>query len=99
VRQPQLWWCQHENQKVAQAPPHFRDRNIVNPFNTFWFASAATRALQLMAKSPPHRDKYLWFLALHEAVSNGQELIPHDIFMCFVRDGILEKRTKDEECK
>lgn len=78
---------------------HFRDRNIVNPFNTFWFASAATRASQLMAKSPPHRDKYLWFLALHKAVSDGQELIPHDVFTRLVRDGVLKRETKDEEPK
>ena len=76
---------------------HFRDRNIVNPFNTFWFASAETRALRLMADSPSHKDKYLWFLALHKAVSSGQELIPPGMFARFVREGILKKVTKEEE--
>ncbi len=75
---------------------HFRDRNIVNPFNTFWFASAETRALRLMADSPSHKDKYLWFLALHKAVSSGQELIPPGLLARFVREGMLKKGTKDE---
>ena len=34
---------------------HFRDRNIVNPFNTWWFRSAATRASQLMSERPTRR--------------------------------------------
>jgi hypothetical protein len=93
----ELWLIRFHKGLFETPLLHFRDRNIVNPFNTFWFASAATRASQLMADSAPHKDKYLWFLALHKAVSNGQELIPPDTFMRFVRDGILEKRTNDED--
>jgi hypothetical protein len=40
---------------------HFRDRDIVNPFNTWWFRSAASRASQLMTISPSQTDKHLWF--------------------------------------
>jgi len=79
------FWLNRFRGSLLETPLlHFRDRNIVNPFNTFWFASAETRALRLMADSPSHQDKYLWFLALYKAVSSGQELIPPDVFMRFV---------------
>ena len=98
VEIPDELWLNRFHRGLFETPLlHFRDRNIVNPFNTFWFRSAAVRASQLMADSPSHRDKYLWFLALHKAVSNGQELIPPDVFMRFLRDGILKRRTKDED--
>jgi hypothetical protein len=76
---------------------HFRDRNIVNPFNVFWFRSAAFRASQLMAESPEHKDKYLWFLALHKAVEDGQELIPPDILTRFLREGVLKRRNTEPQ--
>jgi hypothetical protein len=76
---------------------HFRDRNIVNPFNIFWFQSAGNRASQLMEASPSYRDKYLWFLALHEAVGNGLELIPTNVLARFGRDGILKLKIPGTE--
>lgn len=69
---------------------HFRDRNIVNPFNLMWGQSAATRAALLMDENPEHKDKYLWFLALHKAVASGQELIPPDVLQRFLQKGILK---------
>ena len=87
---PDAVWLNRFANGLFQTPIlHFRDRNIVNPFNLFWFRSAATRASQLMSTSPSHRDKYLWFLALHEAVGNGQELVPPAAMARFIRDGIL----------
>lgn len=71
---------------------HFRDRNIVNPFNTLWGRSAALRATELMNESPTHRDKYLWFLALHQAAATDQVLIPPAILARFEREGILSRR-------
>ena len=68
---------------------HFRDRNIVNPFNVFWFRSAGTRATQLMSKSPAHKDKYLWFLALHKAVGDNRELIPQEVLARLLAQGVL----------
>jgi len=91
-------WLNRFHRGLFETPLlHFRDRNIVNPFNTFWFASAAARASQLMEDSPSHRDKYLWFLALHKAVSDGQELIPPDVLTRFFSEGKLIKKTKDED--
>ncbi|HYG97484.1 MAG TPA: hypothetical protein VD837_00020 [Terriglobales bacterium] len=87
---PDTYWLTRFAKPFETALLHFRDRNIVNPFNTMWGASAANRASILMAESPEHRDKYLWFLALHKAVQNGQELIPPDVYARFVRDGILK---------
>jgi hypothetical protein len=93
----ELWLLRFLKGLLATPVLHFRDRNIVNPFGNFWFRSAAVRASQLMADSPSHRDKYLWFLALHKAISDGQELIPPDVLIRFVREGKLTKRTKDED--
>ena len=92
----QVWLNRFANGLFLTPILHFRDRNIVNPFNIMWFRSAATRASQLMAASPSHRDKYLWFLALHEAVGNGQELIPPAVLARFVRDGILVRKVPDQ---
>jgi hypothetical protein len=95
---PDQFWFQRLSAGLFQAPIlHFRDRNIVNPFNIFWFRSAASRASKLMAASPSHRDKYLWFLALHEAVGNGLELIPPVVLARFVRDGVLKLKIPVSE--
>jgi hypothetical protein len=97
VEIPDGFWLHRFAEGLFQTPIlHFRDRNIVNPFNTWWFRSAATRASQLMAASPSHRDKYLWFLALHEAVGNGLELVPPDAMARFIRDGILVRKVPDQ---
>jgi len=87
----ELWLQRFANGLLVSPVVHFRDRNIVNPFNTYWFASAKTRALQLMAQSPEYRDKYLWFLALHEAVAADNEMIPPTVLARFLKDGVLSR--------
>jgi len=57
-----------------------------------WGTSAGDRAKQLMAESQAHKDKYLWFLSLYEAVKNNHELIPSDVLARFLRDGVLKIR-------
>jgi hypothetical protein len=82
-----LWVRRFANNPPVTTPIlHFRDRNIVNPFNLFWFKSAAVRGTGLMNENPEHKDKYLWFLALHEAVANNRELVPPDVLARFVRE-------------
>ncbi len=89
---PDSFWTHRFVTNVLATPIlHFRDRNIVNPFCEFWFQSASVRTVQLMEQSPAYRDKYLWFLALHEAVQNNQELIPPAVMTRFLRDGILTR--------
>jgi hypothetical protein len=95
---PDQVWLNRFVNGIFQTPIlHFRDRNIVNPFNIFWYRSAASRATNLMTASPAHKDKYLWFLALHEAVGKGLELVPHDALARFVRDGILRLQMNPAE--
>lgn len=95
---PDAVWLNRFANGLFQTPIlHFRDRNIVNPFNLFWFRSAATRASQLMVANPSHTDKYLWFLALHEAVGRGRELVPTDVMARFIRDGILKLKIPGTE--
>lgn len=77
---------------------HFRDRNIVNPFSHYWFASAGTRAMNLLEEHPRHKDKYLWFLALHAAVESGKNLTPEGKLEQLIAAGILERmKTPTEE--
>lgn len=70
---------------------YFRDRVLINPFNVMWGVSAANRARQLMEVSPNHKDKYLWFLALHEAVYNQELLMPPDVYERLLEKGLLIK--------
>jgi hypothetical protein len=92
------WLSRFSSGPFATPLLHFRDRNIVNPFNTMWGASAGDRASQLMARSSPeHKDKYLWFLALHRAVASGQELIPPDVLARFLQEGILKRTSLDPQ--
>jgi hypothetical protein len=98
VEVPDEFWLNRFISGLFQTPIlHFRDRNIVNPFNIMWFRSAGDRASRLMSASPSHRDKYLWFLALHEAVGNGLELVPPGVMARFVRDGILVPKKVPED--
>jgi hypothetical protein len=91
---PDYYWRWRFAQGLFITPLlHFRDRNIVNPFNSYWFRSAGIRATKLMAESPSHRDKYLWFLALHEAVNNDEELVPAPVLKRFLSTGVLARRT------
>jgi hypothetical protein len=85
------WACRFAEGILATPVLHFRDRNIVNPFNQFWFRSAGGRVGQMMEESPNHKDKYLWFLALYDAVWNEKELVPQIVIDRFLRDGILKK--------
>lgn len=83
---------------VVQTPLlHFRDRNIVNPFNIFWLLTAGHRAERLMEQSPDHREKYLWFLALHAAVTEKQPLIPPAVLNRFLREGKLVHQPTESE--
>ncbi|AMV48170.1 hypothetical protein [Paraburkholderia caribensis] len=68
---------------------HFRDRNIVNPFSPYWGVSAQNRARMLMEESPAHKEKYLWFLALYNAVAAGEKLVPETAFAQMISEGII----------
>jgi hypothetical protein len=90
---PFEYWIARLQQGLFITPIlHFRDRNIVNPFNKYWFVSAKARATILMNESPAHKDKYLWFLALHEAVANNEELIPFPVLRRLTEEGVLVKK-------
>lgn len=88
----ELWYPQllGEPDAVVVTPLlHFRDRNIVNPFNRFWLLSAGGRAQTLMESNPAHKDKYLWFLALHQAVTERHQLVPKGLIDRLVREGLI----------
>jgi hypothetical protein len=43
-----------------------------------------------MAENPEHKDKYLWFIALHSAVADNQELVPPDVLKRLIEQGVLQ---------
>jgi hypothetical protein len=102
IEVPDSYWIWRFAQGPLLTPIlHFRDRNIVNPFNRVWFRSAHARATKLMTESPAHKDKYLWFLALHEAVRNDEGLVPAPVLASFFLRGFsggnqLMKRRRAE---
>ncbi|MGS1072374.1 hypothetical protein [Burkholderia glumae] len=85
-----FWIARFAHGPYAVPLLHFRDRNIVNPFNSFWGTSAAFRCTQLMEESPAHKQKYLWFLALHDAVSSDAQLVPDRAFRELLEKGIIQ---------
>lgn len=87
----EIWVQRFAHGLLATPVLHFRDRNIVNPFNSYWFASASTRTKLLMQRSPDYSDKYLWFLALHEAVASGSELVPPIVLQRLLERGVLKR--------
>jgi hypothetical protein len=86
----EVWLSRIANGPFQTPILHFRDRNIVNPFNLFWGTSAGHRASKLMAESPQHKDKYLWFLSLYEAVKSQRELIPSEVLARLAREGKIK---------
>lgn len=81
VRIPEQWWVPYRPDVPNLLRPvlYFDNKRIVNPFNQFWYQSAAVRAGQLATKYPEHQRKYDWFLDLHIAVSESALMIPPDI--------------------
>ncbi|HVV94829.1 MAG TPA: hypothetical protein VHD15_15565 [Hyphomicrobiales bacterium] len=89
-----LWVSRFEHGPIATPLLHFRDRNIVNPFGIYWFASARGRILTLMEQSPGHEEKYQWLLALHEAIANQHDLVPWGVVERLIKMGVISRRTE-----
>lgn len=88
-------WMPRFEHGIFNAPLlHFQGLNIVNPFNSFWFASASIRAKCLLDEHPQHREKYEWFLSLAEAVAKDDILIPDVALSRMLELGILQKRPE-----
>jgi hypothetical protein len=55
---------------------YFGGVRLVNPCNIGWGQSAGTRVRQLLASAPEHREKFEWFLELHEAIFSPIPMVP-----------------------
>ncbi len=92
-------WVPRFQHGVFKAPLlHFQGLNIVNPFNGYWFASAAIRAKGLLEAHPKHREKYEWFLSLVEAVAKNDILIPEEALAKMLELGILQEWMDQPAC-
>jgi hypothetical protein len=87
-------WVPRFEHGVFKAPLlHFDGLTIVNPFNTYWFASAIIRVKRLLEAHPGQNEKYEWFLSLAEAVKRDDLLVPESALARMLELGILKDRT------
>jgi hypothetical protein len=87
-------WVPRFEHGIFKAPLlYYEGRSLVNPFNSYWFASAAIRAERLRALHPTHKDKYEWFLSLAAAVQRDDILVPEDALARMLEMGILQDRV------
>ena len=88
-------WMPRFQHGATNAPLlHYQGLNIVNPFNPYWFNSAATRAKRLLELHPNHTEKYEWFLSLAKAVAMDDILIPQQSLDRMLELGVLTKRPE-----
>jgi hypothetical protein len=73
------WW-HPASRNLDRSLLYFGGLVIVNPCNWAWGASAATRVLQMLDAHPEHREKYAWFLELHEAIFSPVPMVPPRFF-------------------
>lgn len=87
-------WVPRFQHGVYKAPLlYFQELTMVNPFNSYWFASAVIRAKRLLDAHPGHMEKYEWFLLLAEAVARDDILVPESALARMLELGILQKRS------
>jgi hypothetical protein len=76
---PDEWWTGF-NRNIERGVLYFGGKIIVNPCNLTWGTSAATRVRQMLDHSPQYRDKYEWFLEMHEALFSPVPMVPPRFF-------------------
>jgi len=76
---------------------HFDGRNVVNPFNPYWFASARMRVVQLRDQFPQHSAKYEWFLKMSDQVAAHEPLVPDSVIKELLARGIIENIREKRE--
>lgn len=80
IKIPEAWWLSN-HQNIERGLLYFGGINLVNPCNIAWGQSAAMRVIQMRDKWPEHRDKFDWFLELHQAIFSPVPMIPPQFFM------------------
>jgi hypothetical protein len=76
---PDDWWPANVR-NLDRGILYFGGKIVVNPCNLMWGQSAGTRVAQMLQDSPQHRDKYEWFLELHQAIFSPVPMIPPRFF-------------------
>lgn len=66
---------------------HYDNRNIINPFNNYWFKSAEIRLANLKSNHPEHKAKYDYMLTMIEDIKAEKEFVPKAII-----ENLLEKK-------
>jgi hypothetical protein len=75
VSVPDIFWLE-EADTLLRPLLYFEKITLVNPFNAMWGVSARNRVEKMSEQYPEHREKYDWFLRLHDAVMRREALVP-----------------------
>ncbi len=73
------WWAPAAR-SLDRGLLYFGGLAIVNPCNAGWGMSAGTRVFQMLEAHPEHREKYDWFLQLHQAIFSPVPMVPPRFF-------------------
>jgi hypothetical protein len=68
-------WGPLAQSNLQRSVLYFEGRWVVNPFNIMWYRSAGDRVRQMLDRFPEQKEKFQWFLRLHEAAWK-QHLVP-----------------------
>lgn len=80
VEVPEDWWHGYES-NLERGLLYFGGIRLVNPCNVGWGQSAAMRVIQILDEAPQHRDKFEWFIELHQAIFSPVPMIPPGLIM------------------
>lgn len=75
VEVPDDWWLGYQR-NLDRGLLYFGGLRIVNPCNIGWGQSAGMRVIHMLEEAPQHRDKFDWFLELHQAIFSPVPMIP-----------------------
>ena len=70
------WWAARYARNLDRSVLYFGGLRLVNPCNMGWGQSAGTRVRQMLEATPRYRDKYEWFLELHDAIFSPVPMVP-----------------------
>lgn len=73
------WWGV-ANTNLERGLLYFGGLVTANPCMMGWGASARTRVEQMLLKHPEYREKYEWFLQLHDAIFSPVPMVPPRYF-------------------
>jgi len=80
VKIEEEWWGPADS-NLERGLLYFGGLVLANPCMIGWGVSARTRVEQMLHEHPEHREKYNWFIELHEAICSPVPMVPPRYFV------------------